>query len=124
MSRSTVDATRFTATSPHAYSKPAASKPAASKSFSPSSSYPRSHSLPQKTAGPLGSHSTIKETAAQKVARLRAAHDALKNAQITTWDKIVVRGRVIADKAHRFTVLSLIGFSGKLPYRYTGEWKD
>ncbi|MCJ1398919.1 hypothetical protein MMC11_002120 [Xylographa trunciseda] len=116
MSRSAVDATRFTATSPHAYSKPNTLRSAASNTFSPSS-YPRSHALPRNAkhqsppAGPPPGKPSVGETAAQKVARLRAAHAMQKEAQISTWDRIVVRGRVIADRAHRFTALGLIGLT-------------
>ncbi|MCJ1386498.1 hypothetical protein MMC17_009624 [Xylographa soralifera] len=116
MSRSAVDATRFTATSPHAYSKPSTLRSAASNTFSPSS-YPRVHALPRNAkhqypppAGPTAKPS-VSETAAQKVARLRAAHAMQKEAQISTWDRVVVRGRVIADAAHRFTALGLIGLT-------------
>ncbi|MCJ1250810.1 hypothetical protein MMC30_008038 [Trapelia coarctata] len=114
MSRSAADATRFTATSPHAYSKPSSLRSAASNTFSPSSS-PRSHPLPRKanaspsSPGPSGGPSATTETSAQKVARLRAAYDAQRNAQVSTWDKIVVRGRIVADVAHRITTLTLIG---------------
>lgn len=130
MSRSAADATRFTATSPHAYSKPSSLRSAASNTFSPSSSYPGSHPLPRKanasspSPGPSGGPSATTETAAQKVARLRAAHAAQKNAQISTWDKIVVRGRVVADAAHRITTLTLIGCTGKLLCWYREERVD
>ncbi|MCJ1415287.1 hypothetical protein MMC32_001619 [Xylographa parallela] len=116
MSRSAADATRFTATSPHAYSKPSALRSAASNTFSPSS-YPRTHPLPRNakqqspTLGGPAAKPPLSETAAQKVARLRAAHAMQKEAQISTWDRVVVRGRVIADAAHRFTALGLIGLT-------------
>jgi Cytochrome oxidase c assembly len=48
------------------------------------------------------------ETPQEKVRRLRAAADAAKLGQISTFDKIVIRGRVWADRAHRFTTLTLI----------------
>ena len=38
--------------------------------------------------------------------------------QISTWDKIVVQGRVWADAAHRITAMGLIGFSGE--HKVTG----
>ncbi|MCJ1392175.1 hypothetical protein MMC18_005042 [Xylographa bjoerkii] len=116
MSRSAVDATRFTATSPHAYSKPSTLRSAASNTFSPSS-YPRSQALPRNAKhqspppGAPGGKPSVSETAAQKVARLRAAHAMQKEAQISSWDRVVVRGRVIADAAHRFTALGLIGLT-------------
>ena len=116
MPRSVVDATRFTATAPHMYSKPSSLRSPASNTFSPSSN-PGSRSLP--TGPPPPSQrtspydSTAKpETPAQKVARLRAAHVAQRNAQISQWDKILVRGRIVADAAHRYTALGLIGLTG------------
>lgn len=51
------------------------------------------------------------ETAAEKVARLRQARLREREAQITTWDRVVIRGRVWADRAHKVTVVSLLGFS-------------
>ncbi|PQE12617.1 cytochrome oxidase c assembly domain-containing protein [Rutstroemia sp. NJR-2017a BBW] len=60
---------------------------------------------PPKQPGPPG------ETPQQRVKRLRAAADAAREAQISTFDKFLVRGRVWADKAHRFTALSLIGIT-------------
>ena len=117
MSRSAADATRFTPTSPHAYSKPSSVRSAVSNTFSPSSQ-PRPHSLPTSAKAPSGKPGSsagfpsTSETAAQKVARLRAAHDAQKSAQVSTWDKIVVRGRVIADRAHRIVVYGLLGLTG------------
>ncbi len=51
------------------------------------------------------------ETAAEKVARLRRARLQERAAQVTTWDRVVVRGRVWADRAHKVTVLGLVGFS-------------
>ena len=117
MPRSVVDATRFTATAPHMYSKPSSFRSPASNTFSPSSN-PGSRSLPR---GPSSSPSqrippynspAKPETPAEKVARLRAAHVAQRNAQISQWDKIVVRGRIVADAAHRYTALGLIGLTG------------
>ena len=126
MSRSAADATRFTATSPHAYSKPSALRSAASNTFSPSS-YPRTHPLPRNakqqspTLGGPAAKPPLSETAAQKVARLRAAHAMQKEAQISTWDRVVVRGRVIADAAHRFTALGLIGLTGTWPRCFVNQ---
>ncbi|TAQ90583.1 hypothetical protein B7494_g1112 [Chlorociboria aeruginascens] len=84
MARSAKDATRFTPTTPHATAK-------------------RSSSLPTRFPGPPG------ETPQEKIRRLRAAADKARDAQFTTFDKIVIRGRVWADRAHRFTALFLIG---------------
>jgi hypothetical protein len=52
------------------------------------------------------------ETPSQKVARLRAAAQRAKLAQGSTWDRVVHRGRIWADRAHRITATGLIGFSG------------
>ena len=109
MSRSVADATRFTATSPHAYMKPSIPRSKqASSSFTPSRTIPK----PLKVH-PLGPKPDIPaETPAQKVARLRAQHVAKRASELTTWDKVVVRGRTMADVAHRITVMSLIGLTG------------
>ena len=84
MARSATDATRFTSTTPHAATKP---KPVS------------------RNPGPPG------ETPQQRVRRLRAAADKARDAQISTFDKFLLRGRVWADKAHRFTAFSLIGLT-------------
>lgn len=130
MSRSAIDATRFTANSLHAlhaYAKPSplASLTSSSSSFSPANgkSAP-SQPLPRPTnpsyTSRVPKQSNFKkelskpptETPVQKVARLRAERTAMREAQITRWDRIVERGRIIADKAHRITVIFLITFSG------------
>ena len=131
MSRSAIDATRFTATSPHAYSKPFAIRSSSAAASSTSSS---SHSLPpsflspvskknappsQKPSDTPSSSSPQKsaETPAQKVARLRAARFAAKYAEAPLWDRIVIRGRFVADKAHHITVYSLMGLTGMPSFR-------
>ncbi|KAH0536196.1 hypothetical protein FGG08_006904 [Glutinoglossum americanum] len=91
MPRSAADATRFTATAPHAHSK---------SSRIPSAS-PTMPSPPNR-----------QETPQQKVARLRAAALKAKEGNISAFDKVVVRGRVWADRAHRFVTLSLVGLTG------------
>jgi hypothetical protein len=91
--RSATDATRFTSTTPHASAK-----------FPPPNS--RWSASSQRKQGPAG------ETPQQKVKRLRAAADAAKLDQISTFDKIVIRGRVWADIAHRVTVIGLLGATG------------
>ena len=108
MSRSVADATRFTATSPHAYSKPTCvrSAPASSMSETPT---PNSSS---KT-------SPRQETPQEKVARLRAERFAARASSLSRWDRLVLRGRVWADRAHKITALSLIGFSSKALHRYS-----
>ncbi|TVY68733.1 hypothetical protein LSUE1_G005690 [Lachnellula suecica] len=91
MPRSATDATRFTSTTPHA----------SAKRQPPSSSVPL-NSNTQRKPGPTG------ETPQEKVRRLRAAADRARDAQVSTFDKVIVRGRVWADRAHRFVALSLI----------------
>ncbi|KAI9744097.1 MAG: hypothetical protein M1818_002249 [Claussenomyces sp. TS43310] len=92
MPRSATDATRFTSTTPHASVRP---PPSAGKM-----------PLRQRNPGPAG------ETPQQKVARLRAAAAKAHDADISTLDRFAIRGRVWADRAHRFTALSLIGITG------------
>jgi hypothetical protein len=98
MPRSATDATRFTSTTPHATAKPPAS----------ALNLPGRSSLPQRTPGPPG------ETPQEKVRRLRAAADRARDAQISTLDKLLVRGRLWADRAHRITALTLIGATSML----------
>jgi len=88
--RSTSDATRFTATVPHA---------AAKSQFTPSN-------IPiGRATAPAG------ETPQQKIARLRAAAAKARLGQESQFDKVVRVGRVWADRAHRVTALSLIGLT-------------
>ncbi|KAL3424206.1 hypothetical protein PVAG01_03487 [Phlyctema vagabunda] len=94
MPKSVTDATRFTSTTPHASARP----PSAYTKPIPNASRLR-------TPGPTG------ETPQQKVARLRAAAAKTRDAKISTFDKVLVHGRVWADRAHRFTTLSLIGIT-------------
>ena len=121
--RSAIDATRFTATSPHAYSKPSPLHSAPSSSSTSSTPRPQFQRLgvnPQSSPnrkGPLpptsgAASSVMVETPAEKVARLRAARMAEKAAQFSRWDKAVVRGRGWADRAHKITVYFLVTFSG------------
>ena len=79
MQRTVADATRFTATGPHAFSQ-----------------------------SPLPSSST--ETAQQRVARLREAARRTKKEQAagTAFERLLDRGRVVADKAHRVVAVGLI----------------
>lgn len=88
---STKDPTLFTQTGPHASAKPMP---------------------PRGTTIPIGGPAPPNETPQQKVARLREAARRSKLAQESAFDKVVSRGRVVADYAHRFTTLSLIGFTG------------
>jgi len=118
LSRSAIDATRFTATSPHAYSKPTRTIPSSTSSSTPNTrANPLPHRIPNsnapKRSPPPGSAAKPKETPAEKVARLRAARIAEREAQATTWDRVVVRGRSWADRAHKVTVYTLVAFSGE-----------
>jgi hypothetical protein len=96
MARSAIDATRFTSTTPHVASKPPTPIPNLSTLGS----------LPHRTAGLPG------ETPQEKVKRLREAAARARDAKIPTFDKVIIIGRVWADRAHRFTALSLIGLTG------------
>jgi Cytochrome oxidase c assembly len=100
MPKSAIDATRFTSTTPHASAKP----PTTSPSLNSSSS------TLKRAPGPLG------ETPQQKVRRLREAAARARDAKISTFDKFVIRGRVWADRAHRFTALTLIGLTGTFEF--------
>ena len=117
MSRSAADATRFTATSPHAYSKPTPLRSTASTPQSKSTPPYRfpNPNAPRKPPPATPSIPPQTETPAEKVARLRAARFAEIEAQTTTWDRIVLRGRVWADRAHHVTVYAILGFSGTSP---------
>lgn len=68
-----------------------------------------SSSSPSFSAQQPGSKPT--ETAAQRVARLRAQHVANREAQIPSSDRVLARGRRFADIAHRATTYTLLGFS-------------
>jgi len=107
MPRSAIDATRFTSTTPHATS---------AKPFYPAASNPGSAPIAARAApAPPG------ETPQQKVKRLREAASRARDAKLTTFDKAIVRGRVWADRAHRFTALTLIGITGMIPFSAGSE---
>ncbi|CAK7232912.1 hypothetical protein SEUCBS140593_008423 [Sporothrix eucalyptigena] len=133
--RSVVDATRFTATTPHATSAAAAATFRRSQAaFASSSSSSSSSSNTSRFQSPASQKSSAvrrtpaanpaaaaaagaasappgSETPAQKVARLRAAHQAAKNAQVSQLDKVIGGTRRVFDSAHRFTIIGLIGFT-------------
>lgn len=93
--RSVKDATRFTSTIPHAASKgPGAAGPAARAARS---------QLQSRIPG---------ETPEQRVTRLRAAHLAAQQAQITRTDRFVDASRRFFDVAHRWTINGIIIFTG------------
>ena len=54
------------------------------------------------------------ESIEERVRRLRAAHLAAKQHDISRFDRIVGTARGFFDAAHKFTVMGLIGFSGML----------
>lgn len=85
--RSVADATRFTATGPHAFTR------------APPTS---------------GSGSGGRETPQQRVARLREAANRAKMDQVGMFDRIVDRGRIWADRAHKVVAIGLIGATGAL----------
>lgn len=87
MPRSATDATRFTSTTPHASAIPTNKFP------------PRTPNLPGET--PL-----------ERVKRLRASANKARDAQVTGFDRLIVRGRVWADVAHKTVNLFLIGSTG------------
>ncbi|ROW08468.1 hypothetical protein VMCG_03216 [Cytospora schulzeri] len=99
--RSASSATRFTATTPHASSK------AGSSRFPP----PLGGAGPSKPASPAGGPVPHSETPEQRVARLRAAHDKAKSANVSRFDQILAKSRPFFDSAHRITVLSLVGLT-------------
>ncbi|QDS75587.1 hypothetical protein FKW77_006221 [Venturia effusa] len=83
------DPTLFTATSPVATAKP----------------------TPKNTRIAIGGPAPPGETPLQKVARLREAARKAKAANESPAERLIEKGRLWADRAHRFTTLSLIGFT-------------
>lgn len=92
MSRSAIDATRFTQTGPYAHSK---------SSFR--SAKPASSASPSSLNG---------ETPLEKVARLREAARRARAQRLSRFDRAIIVGRVWADRAHRGVVLFLMGSTG------------
>ncbi|MCJ1310792.1 hypothetical protein MMC25_004459 [Agyrium rufum] len=147
--RSAIDATRFTATAPHAYTlrstavaaassntqsspsrssqrrdgnasssnlKPlssSASRPPPSSSSSSSSFSHNPPPPPPSSPGSRGNNASgaATETPAQKVARLRAEHARQRIPKLSAWEKVVLKGRSIADAAHFFVAVSLMGIT-------------
>ncbi|KJR87750.1 uncharacterized protein SPSK_07621 [Sporothrix schenckii 1099-18] len=147
--RSVSDATRFTSTTPHAWSaaaaasvrratssqaafassssstsssntsrfqSPASSRPpaaaqskAARRGATPAPGGPRGPRGPSPAGGAAAP--VAGETPEQKVARLRAAHQAAKNAKVSQLDRVIGGTRRVFDNAHRFTIVGLIGFT-------------
>lgn len=106
MPRSATDATRFTATGPYAQSYSNATTAGASPFQSSSKSTGLGTTVPFPSSPPPPN-----ETPQQKVARLREAARLAKASQESTFDRWLYRGRAVADKAHRVTVLGLITLS-------------
>lgn len=111
MSRSAADATRFTATGPYASSKTSIVNTGTSK-------WTGAKSSTSKTAGPFASPEGSKqETPKQKVERLRAeARAARYSKAFTPMDRIMSKGRIWADRAHKITVYTLITASGTVHF--------
>ncbi|KAL8717851.1 MAG: hypothetical protein Q9181_008273 [Wetmoreana brouardii] len=107
MSRAVADATRFTATSPHAYSKSSSILRSTSTTFSasstPSPSSSSTSTPPFRRPPPSPANSQPPETPQQKVARLRAQRAAQKLNQLTLWDKTVIGYGDHFDHPHRYT---------------------
>ncbi|KAF3761648.1 hypothetical protein M406DRAFT_358059, partial [Cryphonectria parasitica EP155] len=104
--RSASSATRFTATTPHASSKMGSAAGTISPRFNPAAG-PGGPRKPISAAAP----SVGTETPEQRVARLRAAHEAAKNAKVSRFDRILATARPFFDSAHRITVISLVGLT-------------
>ncbi|ETS78324.1 hypothetical protein PFICI_10386 [Pestalotiopsis fici W106-1] len=126
--RSVADATRFTANTPHASAKARAVSQQQKQQQKPSSSTKTSSApgsrttagpQPPRRPAPMSSAATIggpggqrPESLDERVRRLRAAHLAARNHDVSRMDKVISSSRRYMDAAHRYTVLGLIGFSG------------
>ncbi|KAK8115867.1 hypothetical protein PG984_012369 [Apiospora sp. TS-2023a] len=135
--RSVAEATLFTSNTPHANIKKASAgatssssasaisaqsqtnstimssrSAAASAARSAAAAAPRKQPLQKPSMPPLGGAGNRPESLDEKVRRLRAAHLAAKNHDVSRLDKVIGGTRRYMDAAHRFTVIGLIGFSG------------
>ncbi|ORY61658.1 uncharacterized protein BCR38DRAFT_411512 [Pseudomassariella vexata] len=120
--RSVADATRFTSNTLHAASKAGSFSPGgpASRTTKPKSSpsvkasaTTASRPLPLRRPPPAGMGSkAVPETLEERVRRLRAAHLAARNHDVSRLDRVINTSRKYFDVAHRYTVMGLIGFSG------------
>ncbi|KAK9413166.1 hypothetical protein SUNI508_12051 [Seiridium unicorne] len=116
--RSVADATRFTSNTPHANAK-ARQTVASSNTSSPSAKAPAANSRtamppprrPAPTSAP-GIGGQKPESLDERVRRLRAAHLAARNHDVSKMDKVISSSRRFMDVAHKYTVMGLIGFSG------------
>ncbi|KAI1827309.1 hypothetical protein F4861DRAFT_493635 [Xylaria intraflava] len=100
--RSVADATRFTSCTPHALSKSTQDTARRLSSLNASSQ--------QATPGKRGA--MPQETMDERVRRLRAAHLAAKQHNVSRMDRVIENSRRFFDAAHKFTVMGLIGVSG------------
>lgn len=100
--RSVSDATRFTAATPHASSRPPAEPRFSNQGAS-------SAPPPNKSGGARPGRV---ETPEERVARLRAAHQRAVASRVSRFDRIVDGGRRFFDSAHKVAVMGLIGFTG------------
>ena len=116
LSRSAVDATRFTAATPHVYASPTSSRPLKSAS-STYSSLRKTPQLAAAAADPGMAPPQRKETPHEKVARLRAQRIAEREVSLPLPERVVMRGRKVADKAHRIVIYALLGSSGSFQPR-------
>lgn len=115
--RSVKDATRFTSTIPHATSKAATASTAGAPSSPAAKAAAKTAS--QRAARLPG------ETPEQRVRRLRQAHLAAQQAQISTSDRLIDGSRRVLNVVHRFTVTGVVIFTGTswLPSMRLSFWK-
>ncbi|KAI5917812.1 hypothetical protein F4810DRAFT_632410 [Camillea tinctor] len=128
--RSLADATRFTSNTPHAKTKAATAAASAIPKSSTASTGSRSTNprspphLPGRERGGTGpgagaskaapastSTQARPETLDERVRRLRAAHLAAKQHNISRIDRFLERSRRTFDAVHKFSIAGLIGFS-------------
>ncbi|KAI0877359.1 hypothetical protein GGS24DRAFT_447505 [Hypoxylon argillaceum] len=111
--RSVADATRFTSSTPHANTKSTAGGASSSSARSPPNvSSSSSQALPRRAGGAGVGSMPPQETMDERVRRLRAAHLAAKQHDVSRMDKVIEGSRRLFDAAHKFTVMGLIAFSG------------
>lgn len=119
MSRSAADATRFTATGPYVSSKAPYQLPDSlkqNKQSTPSTSQPTSKATSSISSSSQNQSSPPGETPRQKVERLRAQARAARLAQSgNAFDRIIERGRRVANSAHKVMIYTLITASGTPP---------
>ncbi|KAK5633287.1 hypothetical protein RRF57_009001 [Xylaria bambusicola] len=110
--RSVADATRFTSNTPYAHTKSTNTPPAYNAGGRSSNSPNASSSIGRRVGAGPGGAAIMQETMEERVRRLRAAHLAAKQHNVSRMDQLIGRSRRIFDAAHKFTVMGLIGFSG------------